>query len=409
MLSIREALDAIVRRAQPLAPERVSLPEARGRVLAAPLRAREDLPPFDHSAMDGWAVRADDVASASEASPSKLRIVGEARAGGEAGPRVGPGEAVRIFTGAPVPEGADCVVMQEDTTREGGHIVVRLAGAPSKHVRRRAEIAAAGAVILASGTSIGAGEIGLAASQSYGELVVHRRPRVAIVGSGDELRDLGDPPRPGSILDSNGPALVAAVEEAGAQASLLLRGIDDAGELAGRMRDALGWCDVLVTTGGVSVGDYDLVHQALAELDVEEVFWKARIKPGKPIRFGVRGPRLVFGLPGNPVSALVTFEVFVRPALRVLLGDPRPHRATLDARLSRAMRAADTRTELARARIDEIDGELVATPLREKGSGDLTSMASADALVILPEGAGTIERARALDLRSTRGRVEAPF
>lgn len=405
MIGPHEATAAILARARALPAERVPLAGARGRFLASALSARADDPPFDASAMDGYAVRAADVAGASAAQPVRLAVVGESRAGRGAARGVGPGEAIRIFTGAALPDGADAVVMQEDTRREGADVEILLAAHPGKHARRRGEVLRAGAPLLDAGVAIGVPELAVAASQGYAMLPVHRRPRVAILSTGDELRELGAPVEDGAIVDSNAYALAAAVREAGGVPELLPLGADTREALDALVARGLA-ADLLLSTGGVSVGDYDLVHAAFEAAGVEEVFWKVAIKPGKPVRFGV-GPRgaLAIGLPGNPVSALVTFELFARPALRAMLGDPRPHRRKLRVRLARPLAAPPTRTELYRARLDSD----LAVPAHSGSSSDLTTMLDLDALLVLPAGAGELVEADALDVRGGRGAARSPL
>jgi molybdopterin molybdotransferase len=413
MISIAEAIDLVFPRFSPRPAERTPLDRALGRFLAAPLRVREDVPGFDNSAMDGYAVFASDVAGAAKETPIVLPVEGESRAGGPPPGALREGAAMRIFTGAPMPEGADAVVIQEDTAREDRRVSVFASSPPGKHVRRRAEVLATGDVMLEAGAHLGAGEVAVCASQGYAFVPVRRRPRVAILSTGDELREIGEPPRPGSLIDSNAHGLAAAVREAGGEPQLLPLGADDADELTARVRDAIASNDVLLSTGGVSVGEYDLVHEAFRRAGVEEVFWKIRVKPGKPVRFGVAGDVPVVGLPGNPVSALVTFEVFVRPGLRRMLGDPRPFRPLVDVELAQPMKAPKGRTELARVRFEEGAGALPrAVAHAPQGSGALTSLVDLDALVVLPEGAGELPAgatARAVAVRSVRGLPASPW
>ncbi len=405
MIDPGEAWAHIAAHVRPLAAERVPLDEGQRRFLAAPLHARRDDPPFDNGAMDGYAVRAADVAEASEDRPVALALVDESRAGASAGRALGAGEAIRIFTGAAMPAGADAVVMQEDTTREGDRVLVRLAVPVGHHLRRRGEVLEAGAPLVAARAELRAGEIAIAASQGHAVVAVHRRPRVAILSTGDELLELGAPPRDGAIYDSNTHGLAAAVREAGGVPTILPQGADTQEALDALVREGLQ-ADVLVSTGGVSVGDYDLVHGAFAAAGVSDVFWKVRIKPGKPVRFGVApSGSLAIGLPGNPVSAMVTFELFVRPALRTLLGDPRPHRPTRRVRLARPLRAPETRTELYRARLE---GD-VAHPERSGSSADMTSLVGCDALLVLPAGAGELTEADAIDVRGGPGVAASPW
>jgi molybdopterin molybdotransferase len=398
MISIADAAAAMLPRFAPLGVERVPLDRALGRFLAAPLVAREDIPSFDNSAMDGYAVHAADLAAA----PVVLPLAGESRAGGEWPRPLARGATMRIFTGAPMPDGADAVVMQEDVERDAGGVAFRAPSRPGKHVRRRAEVLAIGAPLFEG--AIGIGEIGLLASQGFAEVPVLRRPRVAILSTGDELRELGEPARPGTLIDSNSHALAAAVREAGGVPIVLPRASDDRAAIERALRDAIAASDVLVTCGGVSVGEYDLLHDSLDAIGAETIFWKVRVKPGKPIRFAMSGAVPIVALPGNPVSALLTFELFVRPGLRRMFGDPRPFRSAIDVELARSMPAPGSRTELARARLEPRAGALpLAHPHRDQGSGTLTSLVALDALVIVPEGAEGLEAgsvARALDLRS---------
>ena len=401
MLPIDEAARLVFDGVAPLRPERVALADARGRFLAAPLTARFDDPPFDASAMDGYAVRAADVAQV----PAALALRGESRAGEPSSHVVGPGEAVRIFTGAVVPEGADAVVIQEDTDRDGDTVHVSEAAAVGANIRITGEVIRAGAPLLEPGARMHPGEIAFAASHGHAVVAVHRRPRVAILSTGDELRELGAPRARGDIYDSNTHGLAAAVREAGGVPVVLPLGADTAARLTGLINDGLT-CDALVTTGGVSVGEYDLVRGALADAGVEEIFWKVRLKPGKPVRYGRTEAGVpAFGLPGNPVSTMVTFEVFVRPVLRMMLGDPFPHRPRRRVTLSQPARAPDTRTELARARLD---GD-VAHRLTGRGSGDMSSLVGMDALIVLPEGAGVVGEADALDLRMGARAATSPW
>lgn len=412
MKPISEALAAMLPAFKPCGRERVQLQLALGRVLAQDALARQDQPPFTNSAMDGYAVRAEDLSGASAETPKALPLAGESRAGEEAPPALAPGRTLRIFTGAPLPEGADAVVMQEDTSREGEEVSFQLAPAAGAHVRRRGEDLQAGAPILSPGAILGPGEIGLLASQGHAALSVYRRPRVAILSTGDELRDISDPPRPGSIVNSNAYALAAQVEEAGGEPWILPIVPDILEEVIEQVRTGLS-ADVLITIGGVSVGDYDLVRKAFDAVGVEPQFWKVAMKPGKPLSFGVFGERLVVGLPGNPVSAMVTFEVFVRPGLRRMLGDPAPYRASAEVRLAAAHKHKTGRTELARARLERDEqGQLVAHLHPRQGSGNLTSVSGANALVILPPDQASFaegETLRALLLGDPRGSTRSPF
>lgn len=412
MITIAEALARMMPRFSPLHAERVPLDRALGRFLATDLRAREDVPGFDNSAMDGYAVIARDLRGASRESPVALTLGGESRAGGPLPEPLRPGHTARVFTGAPMPEGADTVVMQEEVTRDGERALFVTEPPAGKHVRVRAEVLVEGGSLLDAGAAIGSGEIGVLASQGFAQVPVHRRPHVALLSTGDELREIGEPPRAGSLVDSNAHALAAAVREAGGVPVMLPTAPDEPGALLEAVRAGIASADVLLTCGGVSVGEYDLLHEVFREAGVEDIFWKVRIKPGKPLRFGAVDTVPVVGLPGNPVSALLTFEVFVRPGLRRMLGDPRPFRDVIEVELASALPSPGRRTELVRARLERRNGALIAEPRRDQGSAALTSLVGLDALVLMREGTPALDagaRVEALDLRAGRGRTEHPF
>ncbi|MGE0708337.1 MAG: gephyrin-like molybdotransferase Glp [Planctomycetota bacterium] len=412
MKPIAQALAEMLPAFRPLGAERVALLDALSRVLAEDVVARADSPPFDNSAMDGYAVRSADLVAARADSPVRLPLAGESKAGDAAPPALLAGRAIRIFTGAPLPAGADAVEMQEQVEREGDVAVLRAPVPAGQHVRPRAEDLAVGLPMLGRGTVLGPGELGLLASQGYAAVSVARRPRVAILSTGDELRDVSDAPRPGSIVNSNAYALAAQVREAGGDPWILPNTRDVLDEVVARVREGLT-ADVLLTIGGVSVGEYDLVKDAFAAAGVTPAFWQVAIKPGKPLSFGTHGERVVVGLPGNPVSAMVTFEVFVRPGLRAMLGDPRPHRRPTHVRLAAAHRHRTGRTELVRAALADAPGGLPAATLNARqGSGSLTSMVAVDALVILPAERERFEEGEVLDalrLDDPRGSAASPF
>ena len=409
MKPIAQALSTMLPAFRPRGAERVGLFAAAGRVLAEDVAAREDSPPFDNSAMDGYAVRAADLASVGAGAPVTLPLAGESKAGESAPPALEPGRTIRIFTGAPLPEGADAVVMQEIVTREGEQATFQQAPPAWDNVRRRAGDLAAGKAMLRAGAVLGPAELGLLASQGYAAVSVARRPRVALLSTGDELRDASDPPRPGSIVNSNAYALAAQVREAGGEPWVLPNAPDVMEQVVAAVKLGLT-ADVLITIGGVSVGEYDLVKDAFEQAGVTPAFWKVAIKPGKPLSFGTRGEQVVVGLPGNPVSAMVTFEVFVRPGLRQMLGDPRPYRRRTRVRLAKSHKHRTGRTELARATLSESPEGPVATLAGRQGSGSLTSMVGSDALVILPADQAEFAEGELLDallLDDPRGSAEA--
>jgi molybdopterin molybdotransferase len=409
--TIQQALDLMMPAFQPLGVERLALAQALGRFLAFDAPAREDSPPFDNSAMDGYAVRSSDLAQASAVTPVALALQGESRAGGPEPAPLPPGATMRIFTGARLPPGADAVVMQEDVVADGAVVRFRVAPPTGEHVRPRASDVAQGAVLLPARSQLGPGELGLLAAQGVSTVAVHRRPRVALLGTGDELRELHDAPRPGSIINSNAYALAAQVQQAGGE-PVVLPNVGDELEATVRALEAALDCDLVLTCGGVSVGAYDLVKRAFAGVGVEADFWKVNLKPGKPLTFGRRGRTPVVGLPGNPVSAMVTFEVLVRPGLRALLGDPRPYRPRHLATLAVEHRHERGRVELARATVALREGRLLATPLRWQGSGSLPSMVGVAALLVLDEAREHFEAGAvvpALLLRDETGSDASPF
>lgn len=375
MLSFEEARARILAEALAVESEEVALAEANGRVLADDLVATSPLPPFDYSAMDGYALCTDD-------GGLTLPVVSESRAGGPSPVELAHGTAMRILTGAPLPPRANAILPQEDVTRAGDAIRFATPPIPGRHIRRAGEDLAVGAVALARGARLAPQQLALAATLDRTTLRVARRPRVAIVSTGDELRAPGTPRRPGSIVDCNGPMLVELCRAVGATARYS-RVRDDLEATRAAIRDALE-DDLVLTIGGVSVGDHDYVRDALAAEGVSLDFWRVAIKPGKPIAFGRYESRRVLGLPGNPAAAFVTFTLFVAPLLRAMQGDARPLGPVLRAKLGHAARGSQGRLEFARARLGDANGELTATLLLQQASGAVTSIAWADALVPLP-------------------------
>ena len=397
MKSIAEAQREIHAAFSPLPTERAALLDALDRFLAVDYVARHDSPSFDASAMDGYAVAASSLAQATEHSPVRLVVAGESRAGGPPPPALAAGTAMRIFTGALVPAGADAVVLQEDVDRSGELVSFRESIRSGANVRTRGEDFRVGDLLLGRGTRVGSGEVALLASQEIGSVLVHRRPRVAILCTGDELREIGEPARPGSIVNSNAYALCAQVRQAGAEPWLLPAVPDVREQLREALVHALS-ADVVVISGGVSVGDYDVVHKALADLEIALSLWKVRMKPGKPVSFGVKDGVPVLGLPGNPVSAWVTFELFARPGLRTMLGAPKPWRRRLSVRLDRPIEKARGRPEMARGALHfDAQGKPVVQLRERQGSGALSSLANVDVLVLLPEGSEPLGVDTALD------------
>jgi len=388
-LEVEEAQQVILEHTAVLDPETVATRDALGRVLATPVDSPRTLPPADCSAMDGYAVRGADLAGASRAAPRGLRVVYEVAAGHTGERPLGPGEAARIFTGAPVPEGADTVVRQEDT--EAGDASVQIFVDPPKreHIRDAGEDVRRGEQVLDAGHVIRAPEIGLLASLGRAVVAVHQRPRVAILSGGDELVEPDGDVAGGRIVSSNSYTLAAQCRDAGAEPVYLGIARDRPEELERYLRAGVR-ADCIVTSAGVSVGDHDYVRPVLAALGCDLHFWGVKMKPGFPLAFGsfegVRGP-LVFGLPGNPVSASVTFEQFVRPALRKMTGHRALFRATIAARIDHDLGKKPGRLHFVRVRLEREAGEWVARSTGNQSSGVLRSLTQAQGLLVFPAAA----------------------
>jgi len=389
MISVEEALAQIRDSLTPLGAEQVSLSDAHGRVLAEDLAARRTQPPFAVSAMDGYAVRAADITGL----PKRLKLVGYIQAGGSHDGTVGPGEAVRIFTGARMPAGADAVVIQEDTVAGDGTVLVNDTVGPfepGRHVRQAGIDFVEGQIGLKAGRRLTARDVGLAAAMNRPWLLVHRRPRVAILPTGDEVALPGDPIGPNQIVSSNGAALGALVTACGGVPIQLGIARDDSDTLKTMAQGAAG-ADLLVTIGGASVGEHDLVKKALGEIGLSVDFWKIAMRPGKPLMFGRLGATAVLGLPGNPVSALVCGMLFLKPALERLQGLPGSGPALEPALAGSDLKANDGRQDYLRARLSrDADGALVAAPFAKQDSSMMSALAGADCLIVRPPQAPAV-------------------
>ena len=396
LVDAEEAAGLVLDRTPVLPSERVALGEAAGRVLAQDMRAPSALPAFPSSAVDGFAARSADAGKT-------LRVVGESAAGRPFTGTLQPGTAARILTGGAVPDGADTVVMVEDVSVAGDVVSVPSNLQPGTNFHRPGADVRAGELVLRAGTQLGAAELGLAAALGFANVDVYRRPRVALMSTGDELVEVGQEPGPGQIVDSNRWALLAALREAGADVTSLGIAPDQREALRSVVGGALEAADVLVTSGGVSVGTHDLVKPLLESLGTVHV-GRVKLKPGKPFTFATLPQgKLAFGLPGFPVSSLVTFEVFVRPALRKLQGFAKLQRPTLPVRLGYDARATADRTEYQRVTLVRQGSELVAQTTGSQSSSRLLSLAGAQALVRIAPGdqgvkAGTVVEAMILSL-----------
>lgn len=404
LLRLEDALERMLEGVEPLAAEDVSLSEATavlGRVLAVDVRALVTMPPWDDSAMDGYAVRAADIAGATADRPIGLRVVGEAAAGRPASGVVETGTAMRILTGAPVPSGADAVVPVEGTDAPAGRaalpdaVAVRQAVRVGAHLRSAGSSLEAGRVVVSGGTVIGSRHVGVLVAAGLATAPLHARPRVAVVSTGDELTEPGAVLGPGSIYDSNGPSVAAQAVAAGARVVALGRAPDDLAAVESMLRASIQAADVVIVSGGVSLGAHDVVKEAFERVGRMDL-WRVAVQPGKPLAFGRARSRdgrpvLLFGLPGNPVSSYVTFELFARPVLRRLAGDPDPlRRPVVRARLlepvTKALgRRAFLRVTVSPAQEDDADCRWSARPAGGQGSHMLGALAHGNALAVVPE------------------------
>lgn len=389
MISVRQALDLVLEGLPRAGQESVPLEAAHGRVLAATVIAPRDVPPFRNSAMDGYAVRSADVAAASATAPVELRVLETVGAGSVAGQSVRPGTAIRIMTGAPLPDGADAVVRVEDTAEVDGVVGVRVAVAPAANVRDAGEDMRAGEGVLAAGRRLRPADIGLLASLGLPTVAVARRPRVAILATGDELVDVGQPLGPGQIVNSNAYTLAAAVEEAGGEPLRLGIARDRRDALRAAFAEAVT-ADVVLSTGGVSVGSFDYVREILAALGYRERFWKVAQKPGKPLTFGLCDTTPVFGLPGNPVSALLCFYLYVVPALRTMMGRAHVHLPSATATLMTPLRGPAGLTEFVRCSLHGPPDAYEARSTGTQSSGALRSLSLGDGLIVAAPDGGAL-------------------
>lgn len=385
-LTPQHALELVLGEGEALESEQVELDDALGRTLAQALDAQLTIPVFDNSAMDGFAIRSSDLGGAG----TRLPVVGESRAGHPYGGRLQPGEAIRISTGAMIPAGADAVVRVEDTENHGQEVVIKRAVAPGTDLRRAGDDMRQGETVLAQGTRLGPAEIAVLAANGLGSVLCSRRPVVAIVTTGDELRPPGSSLGPGEIYNSNGVALAAQVAEAGAIPAYRAHTGDSRDRTVETIAAALAHDpDILLISGGVSVGPHDHVKPALEELGAREVFWGVAQRPGHPLWFGVRGATLIFGLPGNPVSAMVCFHVYVRRAIDRALRSRRQPR-TLIAKLDAPYNKQPGRAHFARCSIRRDGNTTVAAVAATQGSHALTSIAGADGLAIIDADNGPL-------------------
>jgi len=377
-------LDIILRRIPSKGVEKVSITEALGRVLSEDIVSRRDNPPMDNSAMDGYALIAADIRSATPEAPVRLEVVEDVAAGYVAqGAALKPGQAVRIMTGAPIPRGADAVIMQEDTERNGKFVLVKDKAEVNENIREAGEDVREGELVIPRGVTLNPAHIGMMGVVGRSQVFVSQRPRVAVLSTGDEIKDLDENPTGPCIFNSNGYMLQAQIRSAGGVPCYLGIARDNEEDLMEKFNWALE-CDLVVSSGGVSVGDFDLVKASLDKIGQEMLFWKVAMKPGKPLAFGKIGEIPIFGLPGNPVSSFVSFEQFVRPSIRKMMGCTDLRHKTVRARLTRTVKKKAGRQHFLSSMVSWNNGEFTVTPESEQGSGVLKSVVRANSLMIFP-------------------------
>lgn len=384
MITVEEALDKILFRIQPLGYEKVSILEALGRVCAEDILANRDIPPFDNSAMDGYAVRSEDIQNASSSHPVRLEVIEDLPAGFISKKKLEKGQAIRIMTGAPVPEEADAVVPVEDTKKEDRFALIFRATLQGEHIRKAGEDVKKGECVISAGDLIDPAEIGMLASLGRSFVAVYQRATVAILCTGEELVDVDGDLDGIKIVSSNSYSLAAQVKDCGAIPIQLGIARDRKEKIKEKLLQGLR-ADVLISSAGVSVGDYDFVKDVLSDLGVEIVFWKVAMKPGMPVVFGTIQGKPVFGLPGNPVSSMVSFEQFVRPSLLKMMGHRRLFRPVIDAILKEDIQKRPGRRHFIRAFVTFEKDQYFVVPTGAQGSGILKSMVKANGLMVIPE------------------------
>jgi molybdopterin molybdotransferase len=384
MITVEDALDKILSRIQPLGPEKVSILEALGRVVAEDIYTPGDIPPFDNSGMDGYAVRSVDIQNASSHYPVRLEVVEDLPAGFISKKKLGKGQAIRIMTGAPIPEGADVVVPVEDTKRDERFVLIYTTLPRDEYMRKAGQDVKKGEQVISTGDLIRPSEVGMLASVRRSFVSVYQRPLVAILCTGEELVDVDGNMEGVTIVSSNSYTLAAQVKDCGAAPIQLGIARDRKEEIKEKLLQGMR-ADVLISSAGMSVGDYDFVKDVLNDLGVEIVFWKVAMKPGMPVAFGTIQGKPVFGLPGNPVSSMVSFEQFVRPSLLKMMGHRQLFRPAIDAILKEDIQNRPGRRHFIRAFVTFEKDQYFVAPTGAQGSGILKSMVKANGLMVIPE------------------------
>ena len=384
MITVDEALDKILSHIQPLGLEKVSLLESLGRVIREDVFAKRNIPPLDNSAMDGYALRSEDVQKASQNHPIRLEVIEDLPAGFISTKEIEKGKAIRIMTGAPIPKGADTVIPVEETKKEDGFVLIFKAAALAENIRRSGEDVKKGDRVISKGDTIRQAEVGMLASVGRSFVSVYQRPLVAILCTGDELVDVDGDLNEVKIISSNSYTLAAQVKDCGAIPLQLGIAKDRKEEIEERLRQGIR-ADVLISSAGISVGDYDFVKDVMKNLGMEMVFWKVAMRPGQPLAFGTIGEKPVFGLPGNPVSSMISFEQFVRPSLLKMMGRRQLFRPVIQAILKEEIKKIPGRRYFIRGSVSFKKDQYFVTTTGEQGSGILRSMVRANGLIVIPE------------------------
>jgi molybdopterin molybdotransferase len=389
MISVEEALKTILENIRPLDCENVPITSALGCAIGESIVSGRTIPPLANSAMDGYAVVAGDTAFASKTKPAVLDVLEDVPAGKVATQPIRNGQAIRIMTGAPLPDGANAVVRVEDTEAQGGRVKIFVAAAPGLDIREAGEDVKTGELVISKGSILRAAEIGMLAALGRSYVSVHQRPVVAIVSTGDELVEVDETPGPGKIVNSNGYSLAALVLEAGGIPLQVGIARDNREDLLAKFR-AASRADIVISSGGVSVGDYDLVKDIMAEIGSRIQFWRVAMRPGRPLAFGLLEGKPLFGLPGNPVSSMVSFEQFIRPSILKMRGYSNIYRRVVLAEITEGYKKKQGLKYFLRARVEFRDGRYIASLTGEQGSGILKSMVLANGLVVLPDDINSV-------------------
>lgn len=384
MITVAKALERVLKTIDPLGLEKINILNALGRVIGEDVTAGRDIPPKDNSAMDGYALRCQDTVGASRGNPVLLEVIEEIPAGAVPRRNIAAGQAARIMTGAPIPEGADAVVRVENTEKEGESVKIIAEAAFKQDIRLAGEDVSKGEVIITRGSILRPAEIGMLASLGRSFVSVYQRPLIAVLATGDELVDIDELPSPWKIVNSNSYSLAAQVLDCGAQVCILGIARDERDDLVAKFQAAMR-ADIIISSGGVSVGDYDLVKDIMKEVGSGMQFWQVAMKPGKPLAYGTIGKTPVFGLPGNPVSSMISFEQFIRPAILKMMGHKKIFRGIIKAFLREDIKKKKGYIHFIRAVVAVSGGRYIASTTGEQGSGILKSMIRANGLIILPE------------------------